>query len=60
MDISRIQGHVIVKKDAATALIYHINFVKDHLAGDTITAYFFNDLKAEPEVTMKLALKNVK
>lgn len=60
VDVSRIQGHIIVKKDATTALIYHINFVKDHLAADTITAYFFNDLKAEPDVTMKLALKNVK
>ncbi len=60
VDISRIQGHVVVKKDAATALVYHINLLKDHLAGDTITAYLFNDLKAEPDVTMKLAVKNVK
>jgi hypothetical protein len=60
VDISRIQGFVIVKLDDKLAGIHYINLVKDHLAGDRIDAYFFNDPKEELDVLYKLPAANVK
>lgn len=50
VDRSRLQGYVIVKLDDTTAVRYSVNLVKDHLAGDAVSAYLLDDPKAEPEV----------
>jgi len=60
VDISRIQGFVIVKLDDNLAGVHYINLVKDHLAGDRIDTYFFNDPKQELDVPYKLPAAKVK
>jgi hypothetical protein len=59
-DKSRIQGHVVIKQDDNIAVVRHINLVKDHMAGDKISAYFFDDPKAAPDVDQQMLLSNVK
>jgi len=59
-DKSKIQGFVVVKTSDAQATVHYINLVKDHLANDQVTAYFFDDPKSEPDVNQKLLLKNIK
>ncbi len=59
VDQSRIQGFVIVKAGDDMAVVHYINLVKDHMAGDKITAWNLDDPKAEPDVSQKLLLKNV-
>jgi len=59
-DKSHLQGYIITKIDGTHAVLHHINLTKDHLANDTITATFFEDPKAEPDVSQKLLLKNVR
>jgi hypothetical protein len=59
-DKSKVQGFVVVKTSGTQATVHYINLVKDHLSSDQVTAYFFDDPKAEPDVSQKLLLKSVK
>jgi hypothetical protein len=59
-DRSKAQGFVVVKIDNKTATIYYINLTKDHLSNDKIEAFYFDDPKAEADVTRKILLNNVK
>lgn len=59
-DVSRLQGYVIVKHNDQVAVKHSINFTKDHLAQDKITASFLNDPKQEPELVNMLLLAKVK
>jgi hypothetical protein len=60
IDVSRMQGWVLVKASADMAAVYHVNFSKDHMKGDAIDAYFFDDPKGEVGVRQKVLMKNVK
>jgi hypothetical protein len=50
VDLSRIQGYVLVKFDDKTAVRYSVNMTKDHLSGDAVSAYLLDDVKAEPKM----------
>jgi hypothetical protein len=60
VDTSTIQGFVIVKLDDKTAAIWHINIWKDHMAQDTMKAYFVWDPKKGAEVSQKMLVGSVK
>jgi hypothetical protein len=59
-DKSKLQGFVVVKTDDKLATVHYINLVKDHLASDQVTTYFFEDPKAEADVSRKILLKSIK
>jgi hypothetical protein len=50
VDCSRIQGYVLVTLDDKTAVRYSVNLIKDHLAGDAISAYLLDTPKSEPDL----------
>jgi hypothetical protein len=60
VDRSRIQGYVLVKLDDTTAVRYSVNLVKDHLAGDAVSASLLDDPKAEPELGSLLPRSKLK
>ena len=60
VDQSKTQGFIVAKIDDSTAAVYHVNFTKDHLNGDKVSTYFFDDPKAPPTLHQKVLLKNVK
>lgn len=59
IDKSKTQGFVVCKHNDEIAAIWYVNLVKDHLAEDRITAYFFNDPKSPPELNYSVLMKNV-
>ena len=59
-DVSKAQGFIVVKSDDKIASIYYINLSKDHTTQDKVAASYFDDLKAEPDVSRKVLLTNVK
>jgi hypothetical protein len=59
-DKSKLQGFVVVKRDDTHAVVHYVNFFKDHLSNDRITAYWFDDPKDEPSITHIMLLSNVK
>ncbi|HEX8912671.1 MAG TPA: hypothetical protein VF796_09965 [Humisphaera sp.] len=60
VDRSRAQGWVLVKSSPTVATVYYINLSKDHLTEDKVTAHYFDDPKAEPDVTRRVPMANVK
>ena len=58
-DTSRLQGFVAVKS-GDLAVVYHVNFLKNHLEGDRVELFFFDDPSEEPVVQRKVRLKNVR
>ncbi len=60
VDKSRVQGFIITKLSDTQAANWPVNFVKDHLAGDAVAAYFLFDVKGEPGVGSRMLLTNVK
>jgi hypothetical protein len=60
VDYSKLQGYVIVKYNDTQAAAHYVNLAKDHLANDSIKAYFLNDPKEVPDLSYRMLLKNVK
>lgn len=58
-DISRLQGFVAVKA-GDLAVVYHINFVKNHMEGDRVELFFLDEPSEEPVVQRKIRLKNAR
>lgn len=59
-DKSKLQGFIIIKRDDTRASVHYVNFLRNHLANDSVTAYWFNDPKEELSVTYLMLLSNVK
>lgn len=59
-DRSRIQGYVLVQGNEKEAHAYYINISKDHLNNDSLAASFFNDPRAEVDVTYRMLMSKVR
>jgi hypothetical protein len=60
IDVSRMQGWILVKDGAEMAAVHYVDFAKDHLKGDAVSAGFLDDPKGEVYVTHRVLLKNVR
>ncbi|HYE21022.1 MAG TPA: hypothetical protein VEA69_21425 [Tepidisphaeraceae bacterium] len=60
VDKSRVQGYVVAKLSDTHAAVWPVNFTKDHLAGDKISAAYLTAPNAAPPVAYRLLLTNVK
>jgi hypothetical protein len=58
-DSSSLQGFVAVKS-GDFAVVYHLNFIKNHMQNDRVTLSLFDDPKEAPIVQRKVRLKNVR
>lgn len=59
-DRSRIQGFLLVENDAKTVARHSVDFVKDHLDGDAISAGFLNDPKEKVGLTDLISKEKIK
>lgn len=53
-DTSRLQGWVLVEDDADVAVRHSLNFVIDHLAGDSLSASWVIDPKTSPPLSSRI------
>jgi hypothetical protein len=61
VDVSRIQGYVVVKRDDQTAVLHYVNIVKNHMKQDRLTAGFLETpAVANTQVQRQIKLSNVK
>lgn len=60
VDKSKTQGYVLMKHSDSVAAVWYVNLVKDHLADDRVTAWFFDDPKEQPALIHQVLMKNVK